>query len=78
MPRDLQLTGHNLTRRDFCQVVLDNRRVRLSPRARQAMTQSRKLVEKIIGGKEAVYGVTTGVGSLPRNALSPRRHGNCN
>ena len=64
MPASVQLTGHSLTRRDFYQVVLENRRVRLSPRARRAMKQSRRLVEEIIRGKEVVYGVTTGVGSL--------------
>jgi len=64
MSRDFQLTGHNVSRRDFYQVVLENRRVELSPRARYAMTQSRKLVEKMIQGKEVIYGVTTGVGSL--------------
>jgi histidine ammonia-lyase len=71
MPRDLQLTGHDLTRRDFYQVVLENRPVELSPRARHAMTQSRKLVEKIMAGKEAVYGVTTGVGSLSTVRIEP-------
>ena len=64
MARDLQLNGNNLTRRDFHQVVLENRGVELSPHARHAMTRSRKLVEKMIQGKEAIYGVTTGVGSL--------------
>ena len=48
MPRDLQLTGHDLTPRDFYQVVRENRRVKLSPQARHAMTQSLKLVEKIM------------------------------
>ena len=71
MARDLQLTGHDLTRRDFYQVVLENRRVKLSPRARQAMKQSRELVEKIIQGKEVVYGVTTGVGSLSTERIEP-------
>ena len=51
MPGALQLTGHSLTRRDFYQVVLENRRVRLSPEARGAMTQSRRFIEKIIRGK---------------------------
>jgi len=64
MARDLQLTGHSLTRDDFYQVVLANRRVRLSPRARRAMVRSRDLVDEILRGDEAVYGVTTGVGSL--------------
>jgi histidine ammonia-lyase len=71
MPRDLNLAGHDLTPRDFYQVVLENRRVKLSPRARQAMTQSRQLVEKIMQGKEAVYGVTTGVGSLSTERIDP-------
>ncbi len=71
MPRDLLLTGHDLTRRDFYEVVLDNRRVGLAPRARRAMVESRKFVEEIIGGKEAVYGVTTGVGSLSTVRIEP-------
>ena len=71
MARDLQLTGLDLTRRDFYQVVLENRRVRLSPRARQAMTHSRNFVEKIMRGGEAVYGVTTGVGSLSTERIEP-------
>jgi len=71
MSRDLQLTGHDLTRRDFYQVALENRLVNLSPRARHGMMQSRKLVEKVIEGKEAVYGVTTGVGSLSTQRIEP-------
>jgi len=71
MARDLHLTGHDLTPVDFYQVALQNRRVGLSPRARQAMTQSRKLVEGIMDGKEAVYGVTTGVGSLSTERIEP-------
>jgi histidine ammonia-lyase len=71
MPRDLQLSGHNLTRRDFYQVALENRAVRLSPRARHVMMQSRRLVERVIDGKEAVYGVTTGVGSLSTQRIEP-------
>jgi len=71
MPRALHLTGHDLTPRDFYQVVLENRRVQLAPRARRAMMQSRELVEGIVRGKEAVYGVTTGVGSLSTERIEP-------
>ena len=71
MARDLQLTGHDLTPHDFYQVVREDRCVKLSPQARHAMTQSRKLVEKIMQGKEAVYGVTTGVGSLSTERIEP-------
>jgi histidine ammonia-lyase len=35
------------------------------------MTQSRQLIEKVMRGKEAVYGVTTGVGSLSTERIEP-------
>lgn len=64
MPRTLLLTGNNLTRDDFYEVVLAHRRVALAPSARREMLRSRTLVEKLIREKQIVYGVTTGVGSL--------------
>jgi histidine ammonia-lyase len=73
MLRDLQLTGRDLTPRAFYQVVLGNRPVRLASRARQAMLRSRALVEKIMQGKEAIYGVTTGVGSLSTQRIEPEQ-----
>jgi len=71
MSGPVQLTGRSLTRREFYQVVLENRRVRLSTRARRAMSESRRFVEKIIRGREVVYGVTTGVGSLSTERIEP-------
>ena len=71
MPCPLQLTGHNLTRSDFYQVVFGNRRVALHPRARGAMKRSRALIEKMIREKRVVYGVTTGVGSLSTEHIDP-------
>jgi histidine ammonia-lyase len=71
MPRTLLLTGADLTRRDFYEVVLENRRVALHPRARRAMWRSRALVDELIARKEVVYGVTTGVGSLSTEHIEP-------
>ncbi len=71
MPQSLQLTGHGLTRREFYDVVLQNRLVGLSPRARRAMEQSRSLVDRMIAEKRIVYGVTTGVGSLSTEHIEP-------
>jgi len=73
MARPLLLTGHNLTRRDFYDVVLRNRRVSLAPRARRAMEHSRALVERLIAEKQTVYGVTTGVGSLSTERIDPEQ-----
>jgi histidine ammonia-lyase len=71
MPRTLQLTGRTLTRHDFEQVVLQRRRVRLHPRARNAMRRSRALVEKLIAQKKIVYGVSTGFGALSTERVEP-------
>jgi histidine ammonia-lyase len=67
----LLLTGLNLTRNDFYEVVLKNRRVALHPRARRAMARSRAVVEKVIVEKRVVYAVTTGVGSLSTERIEP-------
>jgi len=73
MPTTLLLTGSNLSRRDFYEVVLENRRVALAPRARRAMRRSRALVERVIAEKQVVYGVTTGVGSLATERIEPEQ-----
>jgi histidine ammonia-lyase len=73
MPRTLLLTGQALSRQEFHQVVLENRRVALAPRARAAMQRSRALVEKLIARKEVVYGVTTGFGALATEHIAPEQ-----
>lgn len=71
MPRPLLLTGHNLTRADFYSVALEGRRVQLHPRARRAMARSRAVINRLAAGKQPVYGVTTGVGSLSTERILP-------
>ncbi len=71
MPHAILLDGLHLKRRDFFAVVLEGRRVGLSPRAHLAMQKSRALVEKLIAEKQVVYGVTTGVGSLSTEHIAP-------
>lgn len=73
MPKTLLLTGRNLTRQDFYEVVLGRRLVALHPRARAAMRRSRAVVDRMIAGKQAVYAVTTGVGSLSTERIEPAR-----
>jgi histidine ammonia-lyase len=73
MASTLLLTGKNLTRSDFYSVVLQNRKVELSVKARQTMHRSRRLVEDFIARKEVVYGVTTGVGSLSTVRIDPEQ-----
>jgi histidine ammonia-lyase len=67
----LLLTGRDLTRQDFADVVLGGRHVGLHPDARRAMTASRRVVERMIREKRVVYAVTTGVGSLSTEHIDP-------
>lgn len=71
MPSTLLLTGHTLTRGDFYDVALGDRRVGLAPAAGRAMQRSRAVIEKMIEAKQVVYGVTTGVGSLSTARIEP-------
>src|SRR6516225_3241168 len=71
MPRTLLLTGRDLTHQDVAAVVLEGLRVGLHPQARQAMAASRRVVERMIRERRAVYAVTTGVGSLSTEHIEP-------
>jgi len=71
MRRPLLLTGEDLTRKGFYEVVLEKRRVALAPRARRAMERARALIERMIAEKKVVYGVTTGFGSLSTERIDP-------
>src|SRR6516225_7856860 len=73
MSKPLLLTGLNLTRNHFYEVVLENRPVTLHARARRAMTRSRAFVEKAIAENRVVYAVTTGVGSLSTERIEPKK-----
>src|SRR6516165_539543 len=73
MAKRLLLTGLDLTRSDFYEVVLKNRPVGLHPDARRAMTRSRAFVEKAIAENRVVYAVTTGVGSLSTERIEPEK-----
>jgi histidine ammonia-lyase len=71
MSRLVLLTGSDLTRQDFADIVQRGRPVGLSPKARRAMTASRRVVERAIREKRVVYAVTTGVGSLSTERIDP-------
>jgi len=73
MARTLLLTGNDLTREQFHQVVLEKRRVGLAPRARTAMERSRAQVEQLIRQQKVVYGVTTGFGALSTERIEPEQ-----
>ncbi len=60
----LPLDGRSLTLEDFLAVARDRRSVAIAPAAREAVTASRRAVDRVLAEDRAVYGVTTGFGAL--------------
>jgi histidine ammonia-lyase len=73
MPPLLRISGTQLTRQAFEDVVLRGRSVALHPKARIAMLRSRALIEKLIAQQQVVYGVTTGFGALATEHIEPEQ-----
>lgn len=69
MPIDL--TGNDLTVKQFGRVVFERARVALAAGARKQMERARALVEKLVAENAVVYGVTTGFGDLARVRIAP-------
>lgn len=67
-----ELTGENLTRDIFAQIVLNHRPVRLAASARRAMQRSNDFIRKLADHDAVIYGVNTGVGKLS-DARIPHR-----
>ncbi|HTV57504.1 MAG TPA: histidine ammonia-lyase [Verrucomicrobiae bacterium] len=60
----ISIDGAGLTLEDLLRVVRGAAEVELSPAARERMTASRAVVERVIASDGAVYGVNTGFGKL--------------
>lgn len=70
----LQIDGRTLTLEDVARVARgDEREVELTPRACQAIDDSRKVVERSLSSGEVIYGVTTGFGRLSEVLIAPER-----
>ena len=64
------LNGHSLTLEALVAVARFGAAVELSNAAKEAMSQSRALAEKIAGEKRVAYGITTGFGDFATVAVS--------
>jgi histidine ammonia-lyase len=67
----LSLTGEDLTRSEFYDVVLQGRRVHLSPRATKRMAAAYRVIQAVVARPDPVYGVTTGFGKFADKRISP-------
>jgi histidine ammonia-lyase len=67
----IMLNGSNLTVTQVVAAARHGEAVALAPEAIAAMRQSRAVVEEVLNGGEAVYGLTTGVGERKSFLLDP-------
>ena len=67
----IMLNGSNLTVTQVVAAARHGEAVTLAPEAIAAMRQSRAVVEEVLNGGEAVYGLTTGVGERKSFLLDP-------
>lgn len=68
--RTITLDGQTLTHSDVAAIAQGRANVILCDNARKRMQESREVVEKIILGDEAVYGINTGFGALVSERIS--------
>jgi histidine ammonia-lyase len=66
----IQLDGESLSLAQLYDIVAGKAEAELAPAARERMTRSRDVVEKLIGSGTAVYGVNTGFGKLAAVRIS--------
>jgi histidine ammonia-lyase len=69
----LALDGGPLTLDDLEAVARERRKVALSPAATARLRAGRKFVDRLAGGKEPIYGITTGVGKLKDVVIPPTK-----
>ncbi|BDP44098.1 histidine ammonia-lyase (plasmid) [Deinococcus aetherius] len=73
------ILDRHLTLSDFGRVVRGGEPVTLAPGARERLRRARAVIERIVDGDEAVYGVNTGFGKfatvrIPREELAHLQH----
>lgn len=69
----LTISGHGLTIHDVERVARHGESVTLSDDARQRVSASEQLVQRLVDSGAAIYGVTTGIGEFARIRISPEQ-----
>jgi histidine ammonia-lyase len=69
----VEISSAGVERRDVVEVARNGARTTLSPEATEAMRGSAATIERLAGGEEPVYGVSTGFGSLVNTVIPADR-----
>ncbi len=73
MANEVVIDGNSLTLEQVSAVARDRKPVALAPHARQRISTTRNVVEKLVAQRTVAYGVTTGFGKLSEVAIPPDR-----
>ncbi len=65
------IDGNSLSLNDIARVACDKAHVKLSSKAITKIQKARRFIEKIVAGKQTVYGINTGVGSFANKKIKP-------
>ncbi|QQR91131.1 MAG: aromatic amino acid lyase [Myxococcales bacterium] len=65
------LTGANLTVDEVARVARRDAKVEIASEAMQAVRDSESALRSVMSQGKKLYGLTTGVGALDRNAITP-------
>ena len=68
--RPVQLDGERLTRADVHAVVFNSAEASLAPEARERMTASRAIVDRLVESNITAYGINTGFGKMASVRIS--------
>jgi histidine ammonia-lyase len=71
----IRIDGEHLTFEQLYRIVQDREQVEIAPAARDRMSASRKVIEKLIQSDAAVYGVNTGFGKMASVRISREQIG---
>ncbi len=66
----IQIDGDNLTLEQLYSIALEGAEAEITPHARERMTASRAVVERLVESNAAVYGVNTGFGKMASVRIS--------
>ena len=67
----VKIDGENLKLEDVYNVACEYAKVEVDPSAAEKVIANQKLVQELVDNKEALYGITTGIGEFSRICISP-------
>ena len=69
--REILVDGESLRLEDFIRVVKHGWKVKIAPGVKEKVNRSREFIDRAIGSRSVIYGITTGFGDLAKVMIPP-------